>query len=188
MLFYWGGSLASLGAGRSIWLTGRAKGAERLALLGFRLAFVLALMGPFLMVLVPELQSLDPLWNPSISTAFAFLGLAVASFGSMIAFAAQMSMGASWRVGVASGETGAMVTGGLFDKSRNPTFVGHLLLLLGVAVAVPSALTLIAVLAYTASAAYQVRKEEQALLEAHGDAFATYCEQVPRWIGFRTNS
>lgn len=47
----------------------------------------------------------------------------------MVAFAAQMSMGSSWRVGVVGGETGDLVSGGLYRFSRNPTFVGQAALL-----------------------------------------------------------
>ena len=48
-----------------------------------------------------------------------------AGLGAMVAFAAQMSMGVSWRVGVVGGETGDLVSGGLYRFSRNPTFVGQ---------------------------------------------------------------
>jgi len=101
----------------------------------------------------------------------------------MVAFAAQMSMGTSWRVGVVDGETGDLVTGGLYRYSRNPTCVGQFALLTGVALAVPSIPTLLAPILFLWSAATQVRSEEAALREALGRDYDYYAASVPRWIG-----
>lgn len=100
----------------------------------------------------------------------------------MTAFASQMSMGASWRVGIRQGESGALITGGLFRLSRNPTFVGQGLLLTGVALAVPSVLTLVALLFVVASASVQVRAEERILMSAHGAEYLRWSADVPRWF------
>ena len=103
----------------------------------------------------------------------------------MVAFAAQMSMGASWRVGVVPGATGALVTGGLYRYSRNPTFVGQFALLAGVALAVSSLPTVVAPLVFLWSAVTQVRTEETALRAALGADYDRYTAAVPRWIGLR---
>lgn len=182
VMFFWGGKMATQGAGRSVWLVGKSTGMQRLAEVGYRAAFATALLWPILLLVLPFLQSVDPLWQSESTLGLSLLGMAVTTIGAMIAFAAQMSMGASWRVGVIKGETGELVSGGLFDWSRNPTFVGHIMLLLGVAISVPSLLTLLSVLSYAASIRYQVNKEEEALLVSHGDAFVAYCERVPRWF------
>lgn len=109
---------------------------------GFRLAFALALLGPLVWLVFPTLHKLDPLWTEGRYYGLGIAGVLLAAAGAMLAFAAQMSMGASWRVGVLKGESGALVTGGLFGFSRNPTFVGQGLLLTGLAVAVQSFPTL----------------------------------------------
>jgi protein-S-isoprenylcysteine O-methyltransferase Ste14 len=94
-----------------------------------------------------------------------------------------MSMGSSWRVGVVGGETGDLVSGGLYRFSRNPTFVGQAALLAGVAVAVPSAPTFLAPILFLWSASTQVRSEEEALSAAFGPEYDRYAASVPRWIG-----
>jgi len=41
-LFFWGSALAAQAAGRPVWLFARATGRDRLAAIGFRVAFALA--------------------------------------------------------------------------------------------------------------------------------------------------
>lgn len=184
VLFFWGGLLAAQAAGRPIWLFGQARGRLAFAAVGFRLAFTIALMGPLLWLAVPVLHKLDPLWTEGQLLYLGVIGVILAALGAMLAFAAQMSMGVSWRVGVKSGDTGALVQGGLFRISRNPTFLGQLILLAGVALAIPSVSTVVAVMAFLVSANVQIRAEEAVLAQESGADYATYLAQVPRWIGW----
>lgn len=183
VLFFWGSVLAAQAAGRSIWLLSRAKGRDRLAAMGFRLAFALALAGPLLWRTVPELQMVDPLWTEGQAVLLGLIGVFVAGLGAMVAFAAQMSMGSSWRVGVMGGETGDLVSGGLYRFSRNPTFVGQAALLVGIAMALLAVPTILAPLLFLWSASTQIRSEEAALRAAHGPDYDRYAASVPRWIG-----
>ena len=82
-----------------------------------------------------------------------------------------------------SGETGDLVSGGLYRFSRNPTFVGQAALLAGVAMAVPSVPTILAPILFLWSASTQVRSEEAALRAAIGPDYDHYTASVPRWIG-----
>ena len=106
----------------------------------------------------------------------------------MVAFAAQMSMGSSWRVGVVGGETGDLVSCGLYRFSRNPTFVGQAALLTGVAIAVPAIPTIMAPLLFLWSASTQVRSEEAAMRMAIGPDYDHYTASVPRWIGIKSKA
>lgn len=110
---------------------------------------------------VPVLHEAEPFRTRGRPEA---LGL----IGATIAFAVQMSMGASWRVGVAAEEVGAPVTGGLCRISRNPAFPGQAMLLAGVALAIPSLPTLLAAVLVPATAPAQIRDEERVLRAAHG--------------------
>ena len=94
-------------------------------------------------------------------------------------------MGSSWRVGVVSGATGELVSGGLYRFSRNPTFVGQAALLAGVALAVPSIPTILAPILFLWSTVTQVRSEEAALRQSLGPDYDRYAASVPRWIGLR---
>lgn len=184
-LFFWGSATAAQAAVRPIWLFAQAKGRDRLAALGFRAAFVFAFFGPLLWLALPILHKADPFWTEGKALALGLLGIFIASLGAMVAFAAQMSMGTSWRVGVVSGATGDLVSGGLFRFSRNPTFVGQAAVLSGVALAVPCVPTILAPLLFLWSAAIQIRSEEAALRQSLGPEYDRYAASVPRWIGLR---
>jgi len=184
-LFFWGSAVAAQAAGRPVWLFAQAKGRDRLAALGFRAAFVLAFFGPLLWLALPILHKVDPFWTEGKALAPGLIGIFIASLGAMVAFAAQMSMGTSWRVGVVSGATGDLVSGGLFRFSRNPTFVGQVALLVGVALSVPSVPTILAPLLFLWSASIQIRSEEVTLRQSLGPEYDRYAASVPRWIGLR---
>lgn len=184
-LFFWGSALAAHLSGKPIWLFSRAVGRARLAAIGFRAAFALSFFGPLLWLAVPWLHEVDPLWTEGKVPALGVIGIFIAGIGAMVAFAAQMSMGSSWRIGVAGGETGDLVTGGLYRLSRNPTFVGQAALLAGVGLTVPSVPTALAPILFLWSASTQVRFEEVALREALGPDYDRYTAWVPRWIGIR---
>lgn len=169
--------------GRRVWLFGTARGLDRLAALGFRAAFVLAVTGPLLWLAIPALHKADPLWAEDRASLLAVIGAALACLGAALALFAQWNMGASWRVGVQAEETGALVDDGLFRVSRNPTFLGQAMLLIGVALAVPSLPTAVAPLLFLWAAQVQIRSEEAALLATHGQAYAGYMARTPRWIG-----
>lgn len=184
-LFFGGSALAEQAAGRPVWLFARATGPDRLAAIGFRVAFSLAFLGPLLWLAAPEMHKTDPLGTEGRDTFLGLTGVFMAGLGAMVAFAPKMSLGSSWRVGVVTGETGDLVSGGLYRFSRNPTFVGHGMLLAGVAMAVVSVPTRLALMQFLSSARTQVRSEEEALRATIGPACGQYSKAVPRWIGFR---
>lgn len=182
-LFFRGGAPAARSAGRSIWLFGAAMGRDRWAARGFSAAFALSFAGPLIWLIVPILHKADPFWTEGRFPLLSLVGVLFCAVGAMLAFAAQMSMGASWRVGVKAGETGALVQGGLFRFSRNPTFLGQLLLLAGVALAIPALPTVAGVTLFFWSAWVQIRSEEAVLAASIGDDYRAFQASVPRWIG-----
>lgn len=76
-----------------------------------------------------------------------------------------------------------LVTTGVYRLSRNPMYLGTLLVLLAFAAwrASPSAaIASLAFVAYTNR--YQIRPEEQVLLHRFGSAYEAYRRKVRRWI------
>ncbi|WP_245853276.1 methyltransferase family protein [Maliponia aquimaris] len=181
--FFAGSALAARAAQRSVWLFGTARGKDRIAAVGFRASFALALGGPLLWIAAPAVSVFDPVWQRGPHW-LAMAGHMLAVAGAMLAFASQMAMGASWRVGVRPDAVGALVTGGLYTVSRNPTFLGQAALLAGLALANPSLPGIAALLLFLTSAELQIRSEEAVLRETHGAAFQTFASRVPRWIGW----
>jgi protein-S-isoprenylcysteine O-methyltransferase Ste14 len=110
-----------------------------------------------------------------------WLGLALAAGGVVLVAAAQRQMGASFRIGIDDAET-ALVQDGLFAVVRNPIFTGLLVLLAGMALAVPCVSSLALWLASAAAVSRQTRLEEQHLLALHGDAYGEYASRVGRFL------
>jgi protein-S-isoprenylcysteine O-methyltransferase Ste14 len=77
----------------------------------------------------------------------------------------------------------ALVDSGIFNKSRNPMYLGLLLVLSGWAVWLQSlgnVLVLAGFVLYITK--MQIEPEEQALQKIFGKAYAEYCDRVGRWI------
>lgn len=111
------------------------------------------------------------------------VGVAVAAVGLAAAFASQLAMGASWRIGVEASERTPLVTTGPFAIVRNPIFSSVLVFLTGLALLVPNALMLATLVAAVLSVELQVRcVEEPHLRRVHGDAYAAYARRVGRFV------
>jgi len=82
-----------------------------------------------------------------------------------------------------------LVMSGIYGYSRNPIYVGDLLILLGLFFfSGELALLLYAGLFWIAIHCFTVRVEEPGLMRRFGDEYRQYKERVPRWIGLRTPS
>jgi protein-S-isoprenylcysteine O-methyltransferase Ste14 len=76
-----------------------------------------------------------------------------------------------------------LVVKGLYRFSRNPMYLGMLLILLGWAVLLAEPLTLVPVAIFAALIeAMQIRPEERALEEKFGEDYRAYKKRVRRWI------
>ena len=80
-------------------------------------------------------------------------------------------------------EASTLVTTGIFQRTRNPMYVGLLLILTGWAVWLSGLgnlpLLLVFVLVINE---LQIKPEEQALQALFGKEYAAYCQRVRRWI------
>lgn len=80
----------------------------------------------------------------------------------------------------------SLVTSGVFSISRNPMYVGMLLLLLAFVLWLGEMSALLAAVIFFISIdRFQIRSEEQSLREKFGEAFSEYAKRVPRWLIIR---
>jgi protein-S-isoprenylcysteine O-methyltransferase Ste14 len=79
--------------------------------------------------------------------------------------------------------TSRLITGGVFRYSRNPIYLGDLLILAALAVWLgqPANLALLAVFVWYIDR-FQIRPEEKALSALFGAEYAAYCARVRRWL------
>lgn len=77
----------------------------------------------------------------------------------------------------------ALITDGVFRLSRNPIYLGDLLLLLAYAVWLANALNVLLLLAFVWYLnRFQIEPEERALTEIFGERYLAYCARVRRWL------
>ena len=110
------------------------------------------------------------------------LGCLLAGSGLALMARAQIEMGASWRVGVDQTSRPGLVTHGLYRWTRNPSYAGMFLALVGLVLLLPTWTTCVALTAAVVAVRQQVREEEQYLLRVYGDEFRDYAARVGRFV------
>lgn len=95
---------------------------------------------------------------------------------------AQVHMQKSWRIGIDEEIKTELIQTGLFKLSRNPIFLGMRVMLLGLFLAMPNAITFTILIAGELLVQIQVRLEEEFLTRTHGNSYIAYQKQVRRWI------
>lgn len=77
----------------------------------------------------------------------------------------------------------ALVTSGVFGFSRNPMYLGFLLVLLGGVAWTANAMTLLPVIVFVLYLRrFQILPEERWMQRRFGDAFSDYCRRTRRWV------
>lgn len=159
-------------------ISGRPGSVEWTAGVLFIVALVLGVAAPILALIdaVEPIASLD-------TEAVNLIGLFVAVAGVNLTIYSQTSMGSSWRIGVDEEERTALVTTGAFAHVRNPIFSAMIPTALGLAMMVPSVVSLVALAALVLALELQVRiVEEPYLLRAHGASYRDYASRTGRFI------
>lgn len=172
-----------MGHGVKAYGFGRHADIQRVTERNWRLAVAAILAFATIAWLKPqwELALGRPDWAGNAIVRWAASALFLVCF--LIIAAAQIQMGASWRIGVPKEGPGALVAQGLFRWSRNPIFVGMIGALFALFLWSPHIGTAAILAAIWTLTLIQVRIEEEALREKHGDAYERYAAEVGRWFG-----
>lgn len=165
-----------------VWLFARGGERQTVPALLFRLAFFLGALLPLVTIWLEPQRGIWFLDRRDPGSVIRILGMAMVLAGSLVALYAQHYMGKSWRIGTAEGHLGAIVDTGPFGLSRNPVFVGQMLLFAGLVLVLPSVLQLAVALALTVAVILQVKIEERVLAKELGPAYDAYRRRVRRWF------
>lgn len=118
------------------------------------------------------------------SIPFRIMGAVLSIVGTALFITSILTMRDSWRAGVSANDKTELVTGGIYQISRNPAFLGFDILYIGIlmmffnwVLCVVSAFT---ILMYHLQI---VNVEEVFLLTAFGDEYLKYKKKVCRYIG-----
>ncbi|MEH6721552.1 MAG: methyltransferase [Aurantimonas endophytica] len=172
---------AARASGRSLWLFGKISERQVLPALLFRLSFAGAALYALVALLWGDALA-DPMHDALDSRAGDLVGGALVLAGAVLALYSQVHMGRSWRIGAASGQLGSIVRTGPFAVSRNPVFVGQVMLFVGLLLALPSIIPFALTLSLILAVHLQVRIEERVLEHDLGADYHNYRRDVRRWL------
>lgn len=153
------------------WAFASAKGVQRVAGSAFALSVAALIVAAAL--------------APADLTIWTIAAAIVSLIGTAIVIVAQVQMGRAWRVGVREGDAPLFVSHGLFRFSRNPIFVGMMLVGLAAAMVSGSWWSWTALALFIGSCMVQVRIEEAHLEASFGQDYRDFRVAIPRWIGIR---
>lgn len=141
--------------------------------------FVLALTAGFAAP-VAEIAGYDPI---TTNTWLRSIGVVVAAIGIVTTFLAQINMGSEWRIGVDTDEQTGLITTGAYRAIRNPIFTAMIVAATGLAMMVPSPVSIAATVLLVVAVELQVRfVEEPHLSRLHGDGYRSYASRVGRLV------
>jgi len=128
-----------------------------------------------------RLPGLVPL-APATAAVLRATGIVMVLGATALMLAAQLDLGASWRVGIDEGARPGLVTGGLYRYSRNPIYVAMLTALLGFALLLPSWISLGLLIGAGLGIRRHVRDEEAYLARTYGEEYRRYAARVGRFV------
>ena len=109
-------------------------------------------------------------------------GALVVLIGTALMAAAQLDLGASWRIGIDEGARPGLVQGGLYRVCRNPIFLAMLIVVAGFAIMLPTWLSFGTLLATVLGIRAHVLDEEAYLRRTYGADYAEYARRVGRFF------
>ena len=110
------------------------------------------------------------------------LGAVLLFVGLLLLVAAQLNLGASWRIGIEEGARPGLVTAGLYRLTRNPIFLALLVILAGYTLLLPTLLSALMLAGGYMAIRQQIAEEESYLVRAYGQAYRDYARRVGRLL------
>ncbi|HYX27152.1 MAG TPA: isoprenylcysteine carboxylmethyltransferase family protein [Pyrinomonadaceae bacterium] len=148
----------------------------------YKLAFALLVLVVLVYALSPAAYAyLAPIrWleHPTLR----WIGASFVIFSLVWIIIAQAQMGEAWRIGIDTKHRTPLVQKGLFRISRNPIYIGGVMMLSGLFLIIPNALTLLILILGLVLIGVQVRLEEEHVAKMYPREYAEYCQRVRRWL------
>jgi len=142
------------------------------------LAFITVVLNAFFTEFLKYLRPLELLQTQVVQ----WIGYGLLHLSLIWIFIAQRNLADEWRIGIDYENKVNLVTRGLFGISRNPIFLGVILVFVGLFFVVPNLLTVIILITGYIVIQIQVRLEEQFLSGELGTAYKEYMNKVRRWL------
>jgi len=114
-------------------------------------------------------------------------GICVGCLGTLVFLLAMAQMRDSWRAGIPAEDKTELVTGGIYQFSRNPAFLGFDLVYFGLLAAFFSPVHLVFALFAVRMLHLQILQEEAYLAEVFADDYLQYKTRTGRYFRIRKN-
>jgi len=111
-----------------------------------------------------------------------WIGLVLLHLSFIIIFIAQRNMANEWRIGIDNENKVNLIKKGMFGLSRNPIFLGVVMVFIGLFLIIPNVVTAVIVVSGIIVIQVQVRLEEEFLQKQLGDEYKEYMNNVKRWL------
>jgi protein-S-isoprenylcysteine O-methyltransferase Ste14 len=142
------------------------------------LLFLLAVLGMWGLSYGPPHWVLPEHWRIGAAITTALLGLSF-SLSGVISFRRARTTISPIHPEHAS----HLVRTGIYRLTRNPMYVGLVLLLIGLGIYLQSYLALLVLPIFAVCITrFQIKPEERILLQRFGNDYAQYCREVRRWL------
>ncbi len=116
---------------------------------------------------------------------FYFVGLVFMLGGLVLRDVAVLTLRKYFTVVVQVTDEQQLIQNGVYKRLRNPAYTGMLLIIVGIAISLRSAVSaILSLIVFTLCVSVRIRVEERALREKFGSAFEEYCAHTWRLIPF----
>ena len=146
------------------------------------LLFVLLAAQALVAALAPESLPLAQADRRAVPGARYIAGVVLLASGIALLVAAQLELGASWRIGIDDAARPGLITSGIYARSRNPIFLALLVIIAGYMLLIPTFLSAVLLAAAYIGTRLQIHAEESYLLRAYGDEYRAYASRVGRLV------
>lgn len=113
------------------------------------------------------------------------IGILLGVLGDAIFLSAVVTMGSSWRAGIAAQDHRQLITKGIFHISRNPAFLGFDLMYISILIMFFNPILLFWTLLTIIMLHLQILQEEKYLIQEFGEDYLKYKQNVYRYLGVK---
>lgn len=132
-------------------------------------------------IVAVQLVSIGSGWS-LLPFGFRVGGILLGTAGVILFTAAILTMQESWRAGIPDDEKTRMITGGIYQYSRNPAFLGFYLMYAGILLLYFNWLLLIVTILAVGMLHLQILQEERYLPTVFGVEYQEYKQRVRRYF------
>lgn len=172
-------------SGEPPWFLAGQGGASSIPGRLYIVALALATALPLVRAQVGDPFPSDPVRLALDGLAADIIGHVLMGLGACIAMVSQLHTSELWRIGTDDRPPGDLIEDGPLALSRNPVFLGQIVLFAGLFLVVPGTAQGLLTALLIGAIAMRVRNEERALLAKYGERYERYRHRVRRWIGTR---